>query len=76
MRDEVFKSWMKFVYWFVPIFVVLTFWLKGSGDGGWAISGGWFIAMFLFLLLILFFLVSLILIFGKRSSLQKSDIQK
>ncbi len=77
MRDEVFKFWLKFCYFYIPIFVLIifTFTLPGSNGGGWAIPGGFFTALIFFFLLFLFFLISLILVIVKYIFLHHKQTQ-
>jgi hypothetical protein len=70
MRNEVFQYWMKFAIWYVPVFLVIGFYL-GSLPQGDSIAAGLGVVLYLYIFLTLFFLVSLIRIISKYQSLKK-----
>jgi hypothetical protein len=36
MRDEVFRTWLHFAYWWIPLSIILTL-ITPNGSGGWGI---------------------------------------
>lgn len=73
MQEEVFKHWIKFAIWYIPIFILFTIWISSSmhgGDFSGVIAGGFEVLLSL-LLLVLFFLISLIRIISKYHFLKK-----
>lgn len=62
MQDEVFQSWWRFARWFVPIIIIVTYFLntshQQSGFGG--VAQGAFYFAILFVLYAIFIITSLI----------------
>ena len=73
MRDEVFNTWKKFSFWYIPLFIILSFVIQNQSHGGGfsGVVSGWFDAMILFFFLFLYFLISLIIIIKKSLFFKK-----
>ena len=67
MRDEIFLSWLKFTYVWVPLTIVLTFLAPEYGNSLLPIEKG----SVSFVMSFLFLLISLIIIISKSISLRK-----
>lgn len=65
MRDEVFRSWLHFAYWWVPISIVLTLLAGGGSGGGFGMSNVLDQEFFAFMFAALFTIISLIIIARK-----------
>ncbi len=68
MRDEIFHSWLKVVYIFVPLTIILTILAPEYSESLLPITKG--VVSFLFS--VLFLLISIVIIFVKYFSLKKS----
>jgi len=41
LHDSVFRAWWNFARWFVPIIILITFWLEANDHGGgWGVGSG------------------------------------
>ncbi|MHB8710383.1 MAG: hypothetical protein ACYC6X_02425 [Minisyncoccota bacterium] len=64
MRDEVFRAWLHFAYWWVPLTIFLTL-ITPNGHGGWGIPSLIDPGFVAFVFSTLFALISLGIIFVK-----------
>lgn len=74
MPDEVFKHWISFVMWAVPILIVLTYFLAAGNNSGLGIEsayGGSFDALLLVLLYGTFLGISLYRIMNKYRQMKR-----
>jgi hypothetical protein len=63
LKEGVFKTWMKFTYWYLPIYVLVILLLSGMGGGGGYIVGDIFSSEFFALSLsVIYIIISLILV--------------
>jgi hypothetical protein len=71
LKEGVFKSWLKFTYWYFLIYVLVILLLSGMGGGGGYIVGDIFNSeFFAFNLSWLYIIISLILVVDKAISLR------
>ncbi len=59
-HDEVFRAWWNFARWFMPIIIVITFFLSNMGGGGTLGLNGDFAAFILIILYSIFIITSLV----------------
>lgn len=71
MRDEIFRTWMKFTYVWIPLTLILVFIAPEYQNSWLPIYEKGFVS---FVMSFLFFLISLILILIKHISLKKSTV--
>lgn len=64
MREEVFRSWLHFAYWWVPLSIILTL-ITPDGSGGWGIPNVIDRGFVAFIFAALFTIISLIVIAWK-----------
>ncbi|MEK7068888.1 MAG: hypothetical protein AAB947_00735 [Patescibacteria group bacterium] len=70
MREKVFRAWLHFAYWWVPLSIVLTFLSRGGGGFGMPnVFDQEFVA---FVFSALFFIVSLLIIAWKYIATRRS----
>jgi hypothetical protein len=70
MREETFRSWLHFVYWWVPLSIFLTLITTESGGGGFGPQMSWGKEDTAFVFSALFAVISLILIIVKSWKLK------
>ena len=74
LRDEIFRAWLKFAYWWMPISIFFIFLSANAGGGG-----GWGIPTILdpefvsFVFSSLFFIISLLIIITRSFSLRNQE---
>lgn len=73
MREAVFKKWLKFSFWYIPVYIIFSYFIVDSTPGtggGWAVPDLSMLASVLIisLFLILYFSVSLIIIIKEYKS--------
>jgi hypothetical protein len=73
MRDEIFRTWMKFTYVWVPLTLILVFIAPEYQNSWLPIYEKGFVS---FVMSFLFLLISLILIIVRHISLKKTTFQK
>ncbi|MBI5003526.1 hypothetical protein HZC00_00315 [Candidatus Kaiserbacteria bacterium] len=64
MREEVFRAWLRFAYWWVPLSIVLTL-ITPGGSGGFGIPNVIDQETVAFVFASLFSIISLIIIIRK-----------
>jgi hypothetical protein len=70
LREETFRSWVHFVYWWVPLSIFLTLITTESGGGGFGPQISWGKEDTAFVFSALFAVISLILIIVKSLKLK------
>ena len=71
LREEVFRAWLRFAYWWIPLSLVMIYLAAGSGGGGWGIPNIYDQETFAVIFSGLFALISLILIAIKSLLLRR-----
>ena len=67
-REEIFRSWLKFIKWYLPITAVIIAWSAMSrSGGGWGMPNFFDSEMMSWFTAVLFLVISLILIIKKRT---------
>lgn len=66
VREEVFRAWIRFAYWWIPLSVIVIFLAAGSGGGSWGIPNIFDQETVSFILSGLFALISLLIILWKH----------
>ena len=73
MKEEIFKSWVRFVYWYVPVYIAYSIWVSGilndTGDMSVLFSQG-LTMLFILFLIFLFVLISIFIIVRKYIKLK------
>jgi hypothetical protein len=73
IKEEVFKAWLKFTYWYFPVYILSILFLSGMGGGGGYMIGNVFDSNFFAISLSgLYIIISLILVVYKAVSLKGS----
>ncbi len=74
MKDEIFIYWLRFIFWYIPLYIIFVFitrsFIKVGGGFGSLVSNGLNVLSLLFFLAI-FFITSLVLIIKKYFALKK-----
>lgn len=65
LREEVFRSWLHFAYWWLPLSVVLIWWAAGTSGGGFGMPNILDQETVAFVFSALFALISLLIIIIK-----------
>ena len=65
MHERVFRSWLHFAYWWVPLSIILTFLAGGGSGGGFGMPNIFDREFVAFIFSALFFVISLIIIVWK-----------
>jgi hypothetical protein len=72
MREEVFRSWLHFAYWWVPLSIILTL-ITPDGSGGWGIPNLISPEIVAITFSSLFAIISLIIIIWKYFATRRSS---
>ena len=65
LKEGVFKAWLKFAYWYFPIYILVILFLSDRGSGGYLMGPVFNSEFFALTLSGLFVIISLILVIGK-----------
>ncbi|MDP2655497.1 MAG: hypothetical protein Q8P17_03110 [bacterium] len=65
LREEVFRAWVRFAYWWIPVSIVLIYLAKDSSGGGFGIPNVLDQESVSFILAALFAFISLLIIVWK-----------
>ena len=78
LRDEIFRAWLEFAYWWLPISVIIVsiFAKLSSGGGGWGIPNVLDAGSVSGMLSIIFFVMSIIIIIGESANLKTKKRNK
>jgi len=76
LRDEIFRAWIRFAQWWVPISMLIILIIPGGGGGGWGIAFPPLDAVFALYSSGLFLVISLAIIAYKFFQLKKSGVGK
>lgn len=71
LKDQVFKSWSRFTYWYTPFYVLVILFLSDRSTGGWINTHMFNSEFFAITLSGIFIIVSLILVIYKTISARK-----
>ena len=77
LRDEIFRAWLKFAYWWMPLSIFFIYLSANAGGGG-----GWGIPTLIdpeFVSMVFsgfFFIISIFVIMSKRSNLKIEEKKK
>lgn len=70
MHERVFRTWLRFAYWWVPLSIILTL-ITPDGSGGWGIPSVIDRGFVAFIFAALFTIISLIIIVWKFVATRK-----
>ena len=70
LKEGVFKAWLKFTYWYFPIYILVILFLSDRGSGGYLMGPVFNSEFFALTLSGLFVIISLILVIYKAVSLK------
>lgn len=74
MKEQIFRAWIRFAYWWIPLTIIMTYLSSGSSGGGFGIPNVFDAGFVLFVFSFLFFVISLIIIIYKTvDSLDKKS---
>jgi len=71
MREEVFRAWLHFAYWWIPLSIVLTLLASGGSGGGFGIPNVFDQEFVAFVFSVLFAIISLVIILWKYLATRK-----
>ncbi len=75
MHEKVFRAWIHFAYWWVPLSIILTFLAGGGSGGGFGIPNVFDREFVAFIFSALFFIISLIIIVWKYVATRRSTAE-
>jgi len=73
LKEEVFRTWLRFAYWWIPVSIVLIYLAKDSSGGGFGIPNVLDQEFVSLILASLFALISLLLIAYKYFASRRSE---
>lgn len=73
LREEVFRAWLKFAYWWIPVSLAFIYLAGGSSGGGFGMPNVFDQEFVSIIFSGLFFIISLILIIWKHFSTRSNQ---
>ncbi len=74
MHEKVFRAWISFAYWWVPLSIVLTLLAGGGSGGGFGMPNVFDREFVAFIFSALFFIISLIIILWKYVATRRGAV--